>query len=316
LELEKQQSDSRLKALELDQTAARSALTLDQQKNDLANQRLLIEARIAEFKAKQAVLDAESNALATQQNNRKAIEAANLALTQAKAQQPGRERDRSIADAEAKLAIAKTEADTNQKNAAQGIDLAKQQVGFAEQNTQSALKQIESANEVKKLQSETLTIQQNTVLEQFRAAEAAKLYANELERARVAAEAIGKTTQSQQIFSGQGVQTLPARAGGGSVDRDKPYIVGENSPEVFVPNVSGTVLNREQLTKNFGNLGALNLNVGTNSGSSNKEVVDAVRSLEQTIQSRPPSPIVANFTAPDDGGMDKLFALQRASLRI
>jgi hypothetical protein len=132
----------------------------------------------------------------------------------------------------------------------------------------------------------------------------------------VAAEAIGKTTQSQTVFSGAGVQTLPARAGGGNVQSGKPYLVGENSPEVFVPNASGTILNREQLAKNFGNLGNLNLNVGTNSNVDNKAVVDAVQSLEQTIQSRPPAAIVANFNAPDDDGMDKLFALQRASLRV
>jgi hypothetical protein len=60
----------------------------------------------------------------------------------------------------------------------------------------------------------------------------------------------------------------------------------------------------------------LNLNVGAGKGSDSQETIAAIRSLEQTILSRPPTPIVANFSAPDDGGMDKLFALQRSSLRI
>jgi hypothetical protein len=298
---------------------ARASLILDQQKNDLANQRLLIEARIAEFKAKQAMLDAQSNAQAAEQNGRKSIDAAQLALTQAQSQQPGRERDRAIEEAQTRLKIIQTEADTNRANAAQGIQNAQQLATFAIENTQSALKQIENDKEVNRLRSETLTIQQNTVLEQFKAVEAAKLYANELERAKIAAEAIGKTTQSQTVFSGAGVQTIPARAGGGSVKAGQSYIVGENSPEVFVPGVSGTVLNREQIFKNLSGLGGVNLNVEgstqNNNGTSNREVIEAVRSLEQTIQSRPPATVVANFNAPDDDGVDKLFTLQRASLR-
>ncbi len=317
LEIEKQQSTAKLEALNLEQAAAKASLALDFQKIDLANQRLLIEARIAEFKAKQAVLDARSNAQTTEQNNRKSLEAANLALLQAKAQQPGRERDKSIADAEAKLAIAKSEAQTNRENAAQGIDLATQQVGLAAQNTQAALEQVKNQGEVKKLQTETLDVQQKLVLEQFKAAEGAKMYANELERARAAAEQLTKTIQPQTSFTPQGVQTLPARAGGGSVNAGRAYLVGENSPEVFVPNVSGTVLNREQVLKNLGGLGGLgDLNLNSGKGNDSREVIGAIRSLEQTILSRPPTPIVANFSAPDDGGMDKLFALQRSSLRI
>jgi hypothetical protein len=317
LEVEKQQSATRLEALNLEQGAAKASLKLELQKIDLANQRLLIEARIAEFKAKQAVLDARSNAQQTEVNNRKSIEAAQLALEQAQAQQPGRERDRAIADAENRLAIAKTEARTNRENAAQGIDLARQQVTFATQNIQSALEQIKNQTEVKKLQTETLDIQQRTALEQFKAVETAKLYANELERAKIAAEQLTKTIQPTTIYNSGGVQTLPARAGGGNVSAGQPYLVGERSAEVFIPGQSGTILNREQVMKNLGSLGSLNLNVGSGGNlGDNREVIGAIKSLEQTILSRPPTPIMANFNAPDDGGMDKLFALHRSSLRI
>jgi hypothetical protein len=92
--------------------------------------------------------------------------------------------------------------------------------------------------------------------------------------------------------------------------------VGENSPELFVPGVSGTVLNREQILRNLGGLGELSLNVGGGKGVDNQQVVAAVQSLEQTIRSRPPAPIVANFAAADDGQLDKMFAIQRSALRI
>ena len=93
-------------------------------------------------------------------------------------------------------------------------------------------------------------------------------------------------------------------------------MVGENSAEVFVPNVSGVILNKEQLLANFGNLGGLNMTDNSSGKVNNQAVVDAVRSLEQTIQARPPTPIVANFNATDDGQLDKMFAIQRSALRV
>lgn len=40
---------------------------------------------------------------------------------------------------------------------------------------------------------------------------------------------------------------LGYRAGGGPVDSGRPYIVGENGPELMVPSTSGAVLNRDQV---------------------------------------------------------------------
>jgi hypothetical protein len=307
---EQKQLESKRAAVLLEQSIARASLSFEQQKIDLSNQRAVIEARIAELKAKQAVLDAQSNARQQESNNQKSIDAAEIALRQAQSQQPGRERDKAVAEAENKLAIAKSEAQTNAANALQGIDLAKEQAGLAAQTTEQALEQVKNQGEVKKIQIETLDVQQKMVLEQLKATEAAKLYANELERAKLAAAGINVQAPTNNL------PTLPARAGGGSVKAGQAYVVGERSPEVFVPNVSGTVLNREQILKNLGSLGGLSLNVAAGKGGDNREVIQAIKSLEQTIQSRPPTPIVANFNSPDDGGMDKLFALQRSSLRI
>ncbi|MGL4617880.1 MAG: hypothetical protein ACRCZS_02300 [Chroococcidiopsis sp.] len=307
--IENQQALTKRQTILFEQAAARSALAIDQQKIDLANQRAVIEARIAELKAKQGILDAQDNARQTALNNKKSIDAAELALKQAQNLAPGRERDRAVADAASKLTTVRNDAQNSDANARQGIDLAEQQASFAQQNTALIVEQVNSQSQIKQLQIDTLATQQQTVLKQLEAAEAAKEYANQLERAAQAAKQGGV-----QINAGV---TVGARAGGGSVGAGRPYIVGENEPELFIPNVSGTILNREQILRNLSNLGGVNLNVADNgSGTSNREVVEAVRSLEQTIQSRPPAAIVANFNAPDDDGVDKLFALQRSALRI
>lgn len=308
LAIEQQNAELKRENILFQQAADRVALSVEQQKIDLANQRAVVEARIAELKAKQAILDARSIVDQAELNNSKSIDAANLALEQAKALQPGRERDRAIADAKNRLAIATTEAETNTANALQGVDLAKQQAEFASQTTLQAAEQAKSFTSIKDLQSATLKTQQNMVLEQLKAAEAAKKYADELERAKAALTQTSTTYSTPLVFQ--------ARARGGSVNSEQAYIVGENSPELFVPGVSGTVLNREQILKNLGSLGGLNLKVGEGKGVDNERVVAAVQSLEQTIRSRPPAPIVANFAGADDGQLDKMFAIQRSALRI
>lgn len=46
------------------------------------------------------------------------------------------------------------------------------------------------------------------------------------------------------------------RAGGGSVSSGRAYVVGEREPELFVPNVSGTVLNGAQIARAAGSQSA------------------------------------------------------------
>jgi hypothetical protein len=112
------------------------------------------------------------------------------------------------------------------------------------------------------------------------------------------------------------VQTLPARAGGGSVKAEQAYVVGEREPEVFVPNVSGTVLNREQILKNLGSLGGLNLNVAAGKGGDHREVVGAIQTLRASIENRNPQ-VVTNvaFAAADTREMDDFNRLQRSIAR-
>jgi hypothetical protein len=344
-QIEQDQIETKRQAVLFEQAAAKVSLTLEQQKNDLINQRAIIEARIAEFKAKQAILDAKSNVAQAEANNRKAIEAANLAVTQAKAQQPGRERDRAIADAEGKLSITNTDAQTNTANAAQGVDLARQQAGLAAQNTEQTLAQQKSQQEVNRIQNQTLGVQQQAALKQLELTESAQLYAKALERAKLAAQGINVRTpennlprEEQQVnrinpnadlLSGYDQSKdppaqpvapknlSPVEKYTQSLERAKQF-TGDEKPKVnSIIDFTPPILDRDQIRKNLGNFSGVNFDTGSKPIMvDNRELVAEIKTLQEIIRSRPPTPIVANFNAPDDGGMDKLFALHRSALRI
>jgi hypothetical protein len=177
-------------ALLFEQNQARLQLTLDQRRNELANQRALIEARIAEIKAKQAVIDAQQALQQERINSQRNIQSAQAQLDSAQQQAPGQARDRAVADAQARLNLAQQQAQTNQANAQQSIVLAQQGLGLAQQNTAAVSAQIASQTEINRLQAETLIIQQRSAIAQANAVEQARQYANELERARLAATGI------------------------------------------------------------------------------------------------------------------------------
>jgi hypothetical protein len=47
---------------------------------------------------------------------------------------------------------------------------------------------------------------------------------------------------------------VPGHAGGGTVEKNKPSIVGEKGWEMFVPRVNGMIYNQQQLAAMFGRL--------------------------------------------------------------
>lgn len=74
------------------------------------------------------------------------------------------------------------------------------------------------------------------------------------------------------------LNSLPRRASGGSVNSNSPYIVGEEGPELFVPNTNGTIINNtilKALLNNSINSGAGNIlnntAIQTELGSSQSE---------------------------------------------
>lgn len=177
-------------ALVFEQEQARLQLVLDQRRNELLNQRALIEARISEIKAKQAVADAQQALQQERLNSQRNIQAAQADLGKAEAQAPGQARDRAVADAAARLALVQQQSGTNQANAEQSIVLAQQGLGLAQQNTQAVQAQITGQTEINRLQAETLIVQQQTAVAQANATEQARQFANQLERAKLAATGI------------------------------------------------------------------------------------------------------------------------------
>ena len=86
--------------------------------------------------------------------------------------------------------------------------------------------------------------------------------------------------QSQTGFTGgvsgvlSGAEFAGFKASGGSVYRDKAYIVGERGAEVFVPNQSGNIIANNQLSSMNMQKQVPNINMNVNIDASGSEAVD------------------------------------------
>ena len=76
---------------------------------------------------------------------------------------------------------------------------------------------------------------------------------------------------------------LPGRAAGGPVTRSKPYIVGENGPELFMPHTSGRIVPNHAM----GAAGGVNVTVNMPAGSNGEDVVRAIRSYARRAGNLP-----------------------------
>jgi hypothetical protein len=88
----------------------------------------------------------------------------------------------------------------------------------------------------------------------------AKKYTGELQKQVALAAILAVLTGGGSMAGGGGSGFMP-RASGGSVQKDKPYMVGENGAELFVPNSSGQI---QQSARGGGNSGAVNVNFTIN----------------------------------------------------
>jgi hypothetical protein len=318
-ELEGQAAQRKQAALLFEQEQARIQLALEQKKNDLTNQRAVLEAKIGELKAKQSLLDAQSALQQERINSQKAIQIAQGDVDKARELAPGQDRDRQLADAQARLALAKESAIANQANAVQQIELAKQQVQFAGENVEQARAQQAQQAEINRLQTATLEIQQKSAIAQVESVESARKYADELARARAEAEKL--STALNNTGTGFAAGT-PRRAGGGAVRSGQPTIVGEREQEVFIPGANGVVLNQQQI---IANLGLLTKGAGLNLGNSattvinrtsggQGAVVQQLQSLQAAIEGRPPAQInpAVTFGSPTSAQSDEYFKMLRS----
>lgn len=86
-----------------------------------------------------------------------------------------------------------------------------------------------------------------------------------------------------------GVPVLPGKAIGGSVGKNKPYMVGEQGPELFIPGGSGTIIPNRNLSSNGGG-SSFNISVDAR-GSSDPAAVRA--QVQQGILEAAPAIIAA-----------------------
>lgn len=127
-------------------------------------------------------------------------------------------------------------------------------------------------------------------------------------------EGAGGTTQT-------GAPTAPpGRRLGGPVDAGSPYIVGEAGRELFIPSVSGTILNQQQA---IANLDALQRVAGVQAVPAIApipvgmgELIRETRALRSVVEARQPQVnIPVSFEAQTEFDFDRLIRLQRATLR-
>ena len=87
-----------------------------------------------------------------------------------------------------------------------------------------------------------------------------KKHEHSLQRQVALAAILAVLTGGGSMAGGGGSGFMP-RASGGSVQKDKPYMVGENGAELFIPNQSGQI---QQSARGGGNGGAVNVNFTIN----------------------------------------------------
>ena len=104
--------------------------------------------------------------------------------------------------------------------------------------------------------------------------------------------------------------------------------MGEDEPEIFIPGVSGTILNQQQIVANLDRLlmvrnlvspgsGAIVMPLLVTSGTNDlAPLLAEIKALRSAVLERPPVIAApATFVSPDDGNYDKFLALQRSIAR-
>ena len=92
------------------------------------------------------------------------------------------------------------------------------------------------------------------------------------------------TTIHRNVYESVG---LPGRASGGPVSANTAYVVGERGPEVFVPDVAGTIIpNGPAMSNPGGGVGGninltVNAGMGTNGAEVGRQIVDALKAYER-----------------------------------
>jgi hypothetical protein len=201
-EEQKRKAEQELKDLELRQIAARRANELEIQRNQLAAERAVIEARIAEIQARQQAIAANAAVREADRN----VQAAQQIVDP-------EERARAVADA------------TFQRDSAvKNVGLVEQQVELAGQVTDQALQQVDAQAQLAENSRLTLNAQQATERATARAAAQSTEFSANLRTAAASAQTIARSlgvTSDVQGFKD-----------GGNPSAGQVAWVGEAGPEL------------------------------------------------------------------------------------
>lgn len=216
--LENAIADRKRAALERELQQQQRLLEIEIQRNKLAADRELLQARAAVNEARQVAIQQQSAAIEAERN----LSKAQRNLSKAKTPEAKEDAQKDVDIAQRELNNARS----GLLNAQEGIDLAKESLKFAEDRV---TQEKTFAEESRK----TLEIQQASALAEASAAESARQRANELERARAATQSLGGTSATQGRFRG------------GAMEAGTPYWVGEGAggrilptSEIVVPGVN------------------------------------------------------------------------------
>jgi hypothetical protein len=301
LALENGLADRKRAALVAEQEQARASLALENKRNELAANRAVTEARIAEIKAKAGVLDAQAALQEQRINDQKAIAAAQGQLATA---QKGGKKD-EIANATLAVDQAKQAATTGQAQAQEGIALAQQQVVATTQGVADATADKQAQTELAVIANQTLVAQQQSALVQFNAAESARVQAQQLTLAKAAAEGIAAAQAKGNA------PTAVARRLGGTVEGGGAiYEIAEEAPEIYrspkgdflIPDRGfyqfpdrGEILNGTETAALMANIPAASVAIGnprasvsSGGGGSGAALLAEMKALRQDIGDRPP----------------------------
>lgn len=88
------------------------------------------------------------------------------------------------------------------------------------------------------------------------------------------------------IFGGLFGIKLPGNAAGGPVMANKPYVVGEQGPELFVPNSAGSIMTNASLNKNVGQGGGAQPVVNNTYITNNISAIDSRSVAQMFVENR------------------------------
>ncbi|WP_016949759.1 hypothetical protein [Anabaena sp. PCC 7108] len=191
------------------------SLALELQKNQIIAGRALLEAKIAENKAKQDLNAAESK-LATAKENPQDTEAI--------------------------------------KNAQQSVDLAKQAIDLTKQNVENAQKQVALQPELAENEKKRLAADQEAIRSQLDVADKTRLASQSMELAGLEAAKFAEAMKAAQEAAAAAEKaakeaesavppaTPTSRFTGGPMTAGQPYLVGDGPGGEFIPGVSEVVV--------------------------------------------------------------------------